>query len=55
MSTELSSNLAPSSQHAWMRVAENLSPRKREILEIAAQLFAHKGYRGPLAILSLKH
>lgn len=26
--------------------ADNISPRKREILEIAAQLFARKGYRG---------
>lgn len=29
-----------------IRFGESLSPRKREILEIAAQLFARKGYRG---------
>ena len=29
-----------------MRFGDSLSPRKREILEIAAQLFARKGYRG---------
>lgn len=31
---------------ARIRVGKNLSPRKRQILEIAAQLFARKGYRG---------
>ncbi|MDX3910602.1 MAG: TetR/AcrR family transcriptional regulator [Sphingobium sp.] len=29
-----------------MRLSEDMSPRKIQILEIAAQLFARKGYRG---------
>lgn len=35
-----------SKPYARAGVAQDVSPRKRQILEIAAQLFARKGYRG---------
>ncbi|WP_019054449.1 TetR/AcrR family transcriptional regulator [Sphingobium xenophagum] len=33
-------------QNSTIHFGDSLSPRKRQILEIAAQLFARKGYRG---------
>lgn len=46
MREPIQSRSSPSSAQLDASYATEISPRKREILEISAQLFARKGYRG---------
>jgi TetR/AcrR family transcriptional regulator, cholesterol catabolism regulator len=46
MSKPVSKKATPQPSHSKVRYSENISPRKRQIREIAARLFAQKGYQG---------